>query len=324
NRFSSRWRSVWRPNAIGGGPRRTVHTRRASSNAPRARRRSPGAWRRSTPTTSRRRGTSGRGTPTCWRSTGRCSPAVPSRTSSRYRRAASDSARRPGAPSHAPSPIQPGATPSSLAPSSRRRAPRSSNRSRTHNLRRGPFRGLTASELLRIVRIGREPTREREVYTVAVAGSGPFSREETPDSEHVVQFYESDAFLAEVVSRFVVEGLAAGEAVVVIATGAHRRDVEQRLRARGVDPAAAGREARYVALDAAETLARFMIDARPDPVRFDEVLSAPILRASAGGGRRVRAFGEMVALLGAQGNFEGAIRLEALWNELSCRLPFSL
>src|SRR5262249_34929529 len=157
-----------------------------------------------------------------------------------------------------------------------------------------------------------------------VAGSGPFSREETPDSEHVVQFYESDAFLAEVVSRFVVEGLAAGEAVVVIATGAHRRDVEQRLRARGVDPAAAGREDRYVALDGPETLARFMIDARPDPVRFDEVLSAPILRASAGGGRRVRAFGEMVALLGAQGNFEGAIRLEALWNELSCRLPFSL
>ena len=34
------------------------------------------------------------------------------------------------------------------------------------------------------------------------------------------------------------------------------------------------------------------------------------------GGRRIHAFGEMVALLWADGNRDGAIRLEELWNEL--------
>ena len=41
-------------------------------------------------------------------------------------------------------------------------------------------------------------------------------------------------------------------------------------------------------------------------------------------GRRVRAFGEMVALLWAQGNQAGAIRLEELWNDLARTHLFSL
>jgi signal transduction histidine kinase len=38
----------------------------------------------------------------------------------------------------------------------------------------------------------------------------------------------------------------------------------------------------------------------------------------------MRIFGEMVALLVAQGNPDAAIRLEALWNELQTKYPFSL
>jgi len=41
-------------------------------------------------------------------------------------------------------------------------------------------------------------------------------------------------------------------------------------------------------------------------------------------GARVRAFGEMVALLWAQGNHSGAIRLEELWNDLQKSYSFSL
>src|SRR6185369_562599 len=39
---------------------------------------------------------------------------------------------------------------------------------------------------------------------------------------------------------------------------------------------------------------------------------------------RVRAFGEMVALLWADGRREAALELEALWNELGANLSFSL
>ncbi len=42
------------------------------------------------------------------------------------------------------------------------------------------------------------------------------------------------------------------------------------------------------------------------------------------GGRRVHAFGEMVALLWASGNREGAIRVEELWNELGRVHRFAL
>lgn len=42
------------------------------------------------------------------------------------------------------------------------------------------------------------------------------------------------------------------------------------------------------------------------------------------GRSRVRAFGEMVALLWAEGNHGGAIRLEELWNDLQNSHSFAL
>ena len=48
------------------------------------------------------------------------------------------------------------------------------------------------------------------------------------------------------------------------------------------------------------------------------------IRKAGAGGRRVRVFGEMVALLWEDGQREAAIRLEAAWNELARELPFSL
>src|SRR5579859_5506661 len=59
-----------------------------------------------------------------------------------------------------------------------------------------------------------------------------------------------------------------GEACLVIATQAHREDLEARLTASGIDPATARSQRLYVALDAAETLASFMCAGAPDPERF--------------------------------------------------------
>src|SRR5262249_53995994 len=57
--------------------------------------------------------------------------------------------------------------------------------------------------------------------------------------------------------------------------------------------------------------------------RFAEVVGGLVARATAGG-RPLRAFGEMVALLAAEGNHAAAIRLETLWNELQHQYEFSL
>jgi hypothetical protein len=113
---------------------------------------------------------------------------------------------------------------------------------------------------------------------------------------------------------FVSSGLRASDGMVVIATPAHRRALEQRLRKRGFDVDLAQAEDRYIALDAAETLAKFMVNGWPDDERFNQVVTDLITRAR-GNGRRVRAFGEMVALLWDQGNSGATVRLEVLWNK---------
>src|SRR5713226_1424013 len=146
---------------------------------------------------------------------------------------------------------------------------------------------------------------------------------EMSESEHFVQFYESDVFLLDSLSGFIGTGLSAGDACVVIATKAHRERLEERLKADGLDPIAAQARGQYISQDAAETLSKFMVDGLPDAGRFFEVIGDMITQA-AEGRLRVRAFGEMVALLWEEGNQAGAVLLEELWNELARTHAFSL
>jgi signal transduction histidine kinase/CheY-like chemotaxis protein len=159
---------------------------------------------------------------------------------------------------------------------------------------------------------------------ISVHESAPRSQwSEMSESDHFVQFYETDAFLLNSVSGFVSAGLEAGEACIVVATKEHREGLDQLLQAHGLDVAAMIASGKYVPLDAAETLSKFMLEGQPDPGRCAEVIGSIITRARAGQ-RRVRIFGEMVALLWAEGNHNAAIRLEELWNDLGRIHPFLL
>src|SRR6476646_4168531 len=77
---------------------------------------------------------------------------------------------------------------------------------------------------------------------------------------HVVQFYTGDAALLGAISRFIGTALGAGDAAVEIATRAHRDGLFQQLTERGFDVSGAVRQGRLIAVDAAETLSRFMLD----------------------------------------------------------------
>ncbi len=142
--------------------------------------------------------------------------------------------------------------------------------------------------------------------------------------EHHAQFYENDPYLVETLNDYLQTGLSSGEPVLVIATGAHRAGVEARLSEGGFDLAGAIETKRYVALDAADTLSRFMVNGLPDERLFTEVVGGAIRQAAPGGSSRVRAFGEMVGLLWAEGNRDAAVRLEQLWNNLASTHDFSL
>jgi len=143
---------------------------------------------------------------------------------------------------------------------------------------------------------------------------------------HVVQLYTDDAFLIDVLSRFVGGALAMGDAAVVLATASHREQLEKRLAARGVDTAKATLKGRYIALDASKTLARLMVDGTIDENRFNDTVSAALRQAqmSVNGDCRIAVFGELVALLWADGKPHEAIRVEQLWNRMAQKYSFSL
>ncbi|MFN2416452.1 MAG: ATP-binding protein [Pyrinomonadaceae bacterium] len=141
--------------------------------------------------------------------------------------------------------------------------------------------------------------------------------------EHLVQFYESDEFLLDTLADFLAAGLDEGDSCLVVSKSARHEALDARLCARGLDPEAERLSGRLVMLDAAETLSGFMAGDVPEPARFGEVVGGLVGRVSAAG-RRVRVFGEMVALLWAEGRADAALRLEALWNELQQSRPFLL
>lgn len=141
--------------------------------------------------------------------------------------------------------------------------------------------------------------------------------------EHLVEFYDSDAFLAESVRDYVAAGLHGGEAVLVVATEAHRSLFDQALAEAGVDLGAARAAGRYVERDAEEVLSQFMVDGAVDTERCKAVLRG-VVAGMARSRRPVRAYGEMVAVLWAAGNVRAAITLEDVWNSLGRARRFSL
>ena len=148
-----------------------------------------------------------------------------------------------------------------------------------------------------------------------------------PGDSHFVQFYEDDEFIVDEVADFLDEALRAGDTAILIATPAHRAQLAKRLRGLG-SATAAGTSDWYpgelVTLDAREALAKLMVDGAPDEALFLATIGAVVARAARGGSGAVRAFGEMVALLCADGNAEAAIQLEGMWNALGRRHRFSL
>lgn len=152
----------------------------------------------------------------------------------------------------------------------------------------------------------------------------------TPGSHqdgHFVQLYTDDGFLLDVLSRFIGGAIAVGDGAVVIATQAHQDGLAQRLTARGVDTAKAISQGRYVLLDANETLPRLMVNGSVDETRFINTISDVLTRvrnAADDKDSRVAVFGELVALLWADGKSLEALRVEDFWNNLAQKHSFSL
>jgi RimJ/RimL family protein N-acetyltransferase len=148
-----------------------------------------------------------------------------------------------------------------------------------------------------------------------------------PLCEHVVQFYRDDQAMLRHLENYVSTGLLRGSSAVVIATAGRRESLARRLKGHGINLEGATGEGRYTVLDASEVLRALMVDGRPSPLRFTQVIAPVVARAAAASQaetNRVVAFGEMVGLLWAEGKPETAVQLEELWNDLARKYAFSL
>jgi DcmR-like sensory protein len=142
-------------------------------------------------------------------------------------------------------------------------------------------------------------------------------------SEHVVQIYDDDNVYMDTLEHFTKDGLQSGDGVIVIATPAHLRTLETRLTLSGLNLDAAGAQDRYIPLEAEQVLEQFMVGRTPDKDLFRGIVMGLLTRVR-GNGRRVRAFGEMVAVLWARGDQAATGQLERLWHGLCRTESFAL
>jgi hypothetical protein len=133
-------------------------------------------------------------------------------------------------------------------------------------------------------------------------------------SGHACQIYSTESELIDTLTGFAGGALWNGDAVIVVATNAHSTALEACLRESGLDLGFLRAADRFIGVSA-ESLLRQIIgdDGWPEEARFRAAVD-PLVGRAARGGRRVRVYGEMVAILWAQGLYESAVRLEHLWN----------
>jgi hypothetical protein len=141
--------------------------------------------------------------------------------------------------------------------------------------------------------------------------------------EHFVQIYESEEVFMDILASFVSEALKEDHVAVVIATPAHRQQLNERLMETGHHLAALRLEDRFISLDAEEILGKFMANGCTDDEVFFQFVTDILARATQNG-RKVRVFGEMVTIMWSKGYYGAAVRLEHLWHKLCTENSFQL
>jgi anti-sigma regulatory factor (Ser/Thr protein kinase) len=140
---------------------------------------------------------------------------------------------------------------------------------------------------------------------------------------HPVTFYDSDAELAWMVGRFLLDAVRGGGVAIAVGTRDHCRAFRAELERAGIDVEQALVDRSVIFRDAAESLATFMLDGSVDEQAFLGSVGSLVGAATAKGGP-VHIYGEMVSLLWEAGDVEAAMELEGVWDTLGRQLRFSL
>jgi len=143
-------------------------------------------------------------------------------------------------------------------------------------------------------------------------------------SRHTVQFHANDSHYLDDISQLVAATLRSGEQIAIVTSEANLVGVAQRLQARQLNVAMLAERGQYIATDSALALSQVMHDGKPDKERLAEMIhSLDRLRlATPNGPGRLTIFGDITVSLCRNGDFEAALEVERIWNELTRALPF--
>ena len=142
-------------------------------------------------------------------------------------------------------------------------------------------------------------------------------------NSHYLQLFDTSESLAVVVSEFIRDGFAQGDAVLALTTAPHWQLIRHRCRELGVDVAAGVAADRLVVIHPEEILDKLMYRDRVSWERFDAILGGVVRQLRAGPGR-LRVYGEAVDVLVRRNRFDAAEQLEECWNRLATTEPFHL
>jgi hypothetical protein len=149
--------------------------------------------------------------------------------------------------------------------------------------------------------------------------------------DHVLQIYDNDDILIESLSGFIRTAVDTLDSSIVIATQNHFHLLESRLARDGISLTLLHNQGHFFYFDAEETLSGIMEGGLPDERLFHRAVTEMINKAG-DGKRKLRVFGEMVAILWERGQTAATVRLERLWNNflqqdslcLFCAYPASV
>jgi DNA-binding NarL/FixJ family response regulator len=154
--------------------------------------------------------------------------------------------------------------------------------------------------------------------------SSPFTNEcdATIPHRHEVAFYRDDTSLVDGYARCIKSAMQNGDAIIVVVTESHRASLVWKLDSDGLDVAAAIAEGTVTLADASDALSSLIVDDMPEPIRCSTLVGDLVERAAKGIKRkdgRVVFCGGIAPILLSNGNVEGAIQLEHLWDEITRR-----
>jgi len=141
---------------------------------------------------------------------------------------------------------------------------------------------------------------------------------------HTVQFFDGPESLGRNVAAFMVEGIAEGEHLMLVARAAHVEAIADAMALSGLLLRELVASGQMTVIDAATVLRRLMFNGRPSADAFERTVAGLVRRQATRTNGKLRVYGELVDLLACDDNLRASDELELLWLELLREWPVRL